>query len=307
MEPEASVVVPIHNEARILRENIEYLSNHLERRLPRHEIILCENGSSDDSKKIAMLLAEENENVRYLEITEANLSEALKAGFNYARSEKLVYFPVDLSVDAEFIYKSVRLLDVFDAVIGSKRLARDLDRRSPSRRIASKAYHGMVRGLYDTEFTDTTCVKAFRRSKILELMERIPTASGIFETELLVEASSEGLDIVEVPVIVEEQRPSRTMLGRRIQTKLEDLLSARLNRVSTYVGLPLIIVGVIILMVLSAWKVQGNSMSGFSMPYTFLLSMLLVVSGFQILTFGLLSNLIMQIRAQISQVKRDSE
>jgi len=307
MEPEASVVVPVHNEVRILRENIEYLSSHLEGRLPRHEIIICENGSSDGSGKIAAALAEKMENVRCLELPEANLSEALKEGFNRARSEKLVYFPVDLSVDVEFIPLSVKLLDVFDAVIGSKRLTRDLDRRPPARRIASRAYHGMVRGLYDTEFSDTTCVKAFRRNKILKLLDRIPTSSGVFETELLMEASGEGLEIVEVPVIVEEQRPSRILLGRRIQTKLEDLLSARLNRVSTYVGVPLIIVGAIILIALTAWKIQGNPMAGFSMPYTFLLSMLLVVSGFQILTFGLLSNLIMQIRAQIFQVKNDSE
>jgi hypothetical protein len=184
---------------------------------------------------------------------------------------------------------------------------RNLDRRPPARRIVSRAYHGMVRGLFDAEFTDTTCVKAFRRSRILELMDRIPTSSGVFETELLAEASDEGLNIVEVPVIVEERRPSRILLGRRIQTKLEDLLSARLNRVSTYVGLPLIIFGVMILAILTVLKIQGNPMSGFSMPYTFLLSMLLVVSGFQILTFGLLSNLVYQIRAQISQIKRDNK
>ena len=307
MEPEASVIVPIYNEARILRENIEYLSDELGRRLPHHEIILCENGSSDGSGGIASALAAERENVRYLELADANLSEALKAGFNYARSEKLVYFPVDLSVDAEFITQSVRLLDVFDVVIGSKHLTRDLDRRPPTRRIASRAYQGMVRSLFDAEFTDTTCVKAFRRSRILKLLDRVPTSSGVFETELLVEAGNEGLNIVEVPVVVEEKRPSRILLGRRVQTKLEDLLSARLNRVSTYVGLPLIFVGVMILVALTVWKIQGNPMSGFSMPYTFLLSMLLVVSGFQILTFGLLSNLIYQIRAQISQVKRDSE
>lgn len=307
MDPEASVVVPVHNEARILRANVEYLSGHLEERLPDHEIILCENGSSDGSGRIASQLAEEIGKVRCLELPEANLSQALKEGFSLAGSEKLVYFPVDLSVDPEFIFRSVRLLDVFDVVVGSKRITGDLDRRPLTRRLASRAYHGMVRELFDAEFTDTTCVKAFRRSRVLGLMDRIPTSSGVFETELLMDAGDEGLSIVEVPVVVEERRPSRILLGRRIQRKLEDLLSARLNRVSTYVGLPLIVVGLLILMTLTLWKIQGNPMSGFSMPYTFLLSMLLVVSGFQILTFGLLSNLIYQIRAQISQVNRERE
>jgi hypothetical protein len=150
------------------------------------------------------------------------------------------------------------------------------------------------------DFSDTTCVKAYRRSKILELMKRVPTSSGIFETELLVEAGAAGLDIVEVPVVVEEYRPSRQVLSRKIRRKLEDLLSARLDLLSITAGLLLFLGGIISLVILSLDKLGADSFSGFMNPYTFLLSMLLVISGFQIITFGLLSNLLMQIRRQVT-------
>lgn len=300
MDPEVSVVIPVYNEAGILRRNIERLGEFLKEAVPLYEIILCENGSIDETAEIAKSLSREYDNVEFLELPEPNLSEALKSGFLAAKGEKVVYFPIDLSIDLGFIPESVRLLEVFDTVIGSKRLASELDRRPLVRRVVSRAYHGMVRGLYDVDFSDTTCVKAYRRSKILELMKRVPTSSGIFETELLVEAGAAGLDIVEVPVVVEEYRPSRQVLSRKIRRKLEDLLSARLDLLSITAGLLLFLGGIISLVILSLDKLGADSFSGFMNPYTFLLSMLLVISGFQIITFGLLSNLLMQIRRQVT-------
>ena len=301
IEPEASIVVPVCNEAGVLRANTERLREYLSEVLPGHEIILCENGSMDETPQIAKSLAEEFDGVVSLSLPEACLAEALKLGVQAARGEKIVYFPIDLSVDLGFIPESVRLLEVFDAVVGSKRLASDLDRRPFARRLTSRAYHGMVRGLYGVEFTDTTCVKAFRRSRILDLMDRIPTSSRIYETELLVEAGREGLDIVEVPIMVVENRPSREVLSHKVRRKLGDLLSARLDWISFFVGIPLFLIGLLGLLVLTIGKLTLASGGGFVNPYGFLISMLLVISGFQILTFGLLTNLIMQIRRQITR------
>lgn len=294
-------MVPIYNEANILRTNTERLRGYLGERLPEHEIVLCENGSVDGTAEIARALSEEFDDVEFLGLPEPCLAEALKAGFRAARAEKIVYIPIDLSVDLGFMPWSVRLLDVFDVVVGSKRLASELDHRPFARRTVSKAYHGMVRSFYGVGFTDTTCVKAYRRSTILDLMDRIPTSSRIYETELLAEALREGLEIVEVPVAVEEHRASREVLGSKMRRKLEDLLSARLHSITIFVGAPLLIGGLLSLLNLTIGKLRSGATGGFVNPYSFLLSMLLVFFGFQILAFGLLTNLIMQIRRQVSK------
>ena len=307
MRPEASIIVPVHNEAAILRRNTERLRRYLIKELPSHEILICENGSSDDTLSIAEELAEEFNDIDFLTLPEPNLAEALKEGFRAARAEKVVYYPIDLSVDLDFIPASVRLLEEFDVVIGSKRLAADLDRRPFSRKISSRAYHGMVRRFFGVELTDTTCVKAYRRSKILDIIDRVPTSSRIFETELLVEAQREGLDIVEVPVGVEEHRRSREGLGLKIRVKLEDLLSARLDLISIYVGAPLFLCGLVSLLYLTFEKLMFASRGGFLNPYAFLISMLLVISGFQIVTFGLLTNLILQIRREVARATGDRD
>jgi glycosyltransferase involved in cell wall biosynthesis len=307
MELEATIVIPVHNEEAILRANTEKLRDYLREKLPNHEIILCENGSVDRTPEIAQRLAEEFDDVEFLRFPEPNLAEAVKSGFHAARGEKVIYFPIDLSVDLGFIPESVRLLSVFDAVVGSKRLSSELDRRPLVRRVTSRGFHGMVRGLFGVEFTDTTCVKAFKRSKVLPLMERIPTSSRVFETELLVEADREGFDIVEVPVVVEEHRRSREVLWYKIRRKLEDLLSARLDRIFLLVGVPTFLVGFVTMLFLILGKLRSATASGFVNPYTFLLSMLMVISGFQFVTFGLLTNLIMQIRRQVAQAIEDRD
>ena len=307
MRLEASIIVPVHNEATILRRNTERLRQHLAKELPSHEILICENGSSDGTPRIAEGLAEEFNDVEFLTLPEPNLAEALREGFRAARAEKVVYYPIDLSVDLDFISASVRLLDDFDVVIGSKRLAANLDRRPLSRRVSSRAYHGMVRRFFGVELTDTTCVKAYRRSKILGIIDRVPTSSRIFETELIVEAQREGFDIVEVPVRVEEHRRSREGLGLKIQVKLEDLLSARLDLISIYVGAPLFLIGLVSLLYLTFDKLMFASRGGFINPYAFLISMLLVISGFQIITFGLLTNLILQIRREMARAASDKD
>jgi glycosyltransferase involved in cell wall biosynthesis len=299
MEPAVSVVVPVYNEAGIIRMNTEKLRGYLGDRLADHEIILCENGSTDGTAKMARDLAEEFDDVEYLELPDRSLGEALKVGVEAARSEKVVYFPIDLSVDLGFIHESARLLDMFDVVIGSKRMGAGLDNRPIVRRVPSMAFHGMVRSLFGVEFTDSTCVKAYKRDKILDLMDRVPPSSRVFETEVMVEAERAGLYIAEVPVVVGESRQSRELLGRKIQRKLEDLLSARLDRISLMVGVPFFAAGLLGILLLTYVKLSSTGFGGFVNPYAFLISMLLVISGFQIITLGLLSRLIMQIRRQI--------
>jgi glycosyltransferase involved in cell wall biosynthesis len=305
METVVSIVVPVHNEAGVLRMNALKLREHLKERLSAHEIILCENGSVDATPQIASDLAGEFEDVEFLALPDRSLGEALKAGVQMANYEKVVYIPIDLAVDLDFIEESVRLLEVFDVVIGSKRMGAGLDKRSIVRRVPSMAFHGMVRSLFGVEFTDSTCVKAYRRDSILDLMERIPPSSRVFETELLVEAERMGLYVAEVPVVVGERRPSRELLGRKIRSKLEDLLSARLDRISLMVGVPMFVLGFFGVLFLTYVKTTSSVFGGFVNPYAFLISMLLVISGFQIMTLGLLSKLIMQIRRQIFGALKD--
>ncbi|HUV54403.1 MAG TPA: glycosyltransferase family 2 protein [Candidatus Krumholzibacteriaceae bacterium] len=295
---EASLVVPVHNEAGLLRVNTLALNEYLAQHFSRYEIILVENGSVDDTGKIAHELKETLDGVRVVELPEPCLGEALKEGVRSATHDKVVYFPIDLSVDLGFIPESVRLLDDYCLVVGSKRLNGDLNHRSTLRRTLSRGYHWLVRMLLRTSLTDTTCVKAYRRDCFLDLAALVPSHSQIFETELLVEAKRRGYSVKEVPVAVDDRRPSRQPLGVKVSLKLRDLLSVRLDVVALVLGGAALLTGLVSLAVLSLSKVYSGR-PGFVNPYSYLISMLLVTSGFQIVLFGLLASLILQIRRSV--------
>jgi len=296
--PGASLVVPVHNEAGLLRVNASVLSEYLARHFTSYEIILVENGSVDDTGTVAHRLRETVDGVRVLELEEACLGKALKAGVRSAVHDRVVYFPIDLSADLGFIPESVRLLDEYSLVVGSKRLNVGLDHRPRHRRTLSRGYHWLVRRLLRTSLTDTTCVKAYRRGCFLELAALVPSRSQVFETELVVEAKRRGYAVKEVPVAVDDRRPSRQPLGVKVSLKLRDLLSARLDAVALVLGCAALLAGLVSLAWLSLRKIlSGNP--GFVNPYSYLISTLLVTSGFQIALFGLLANLILQMRRSV--------
>jgi len=295
---EASIVVPVHNEAELVEGNTRVLVEYLDGALDGYEVMLVENGSLDDTPSRARGLAGSLGGVRALQVPEQSLGEALRLGVSEARYDKVVYFPIDLSADLSFIPESVALLDEFDVVVGSKWLGSSLDMRPLHRRLLSRGYHGLVRLLFETEFTDTTCVKAYRRSGVLPLFSEVPSSSQVFETELMLAAQRMGLSIREVPVMVRGDRPSRQPLAAKVRFKLRDLLSLRVDALAFGFGGLSIAAGLALLVYLSLEKVRSGG-QGFLNPYSFLISILLVVSGFQVVAFGLLANLLLQIRRTI--------
>jgi glycosyltransferase involved in cell wall biosynthesis len=295
---EASIVVPVHNEAALLERNTRVLVEYLSGALQAYEIILVENGSLDQTPSVARGLSGTLDNVRVLEISESSLGEALKLGVAEARYDKVVYFPMDLSTDLGFIPLSVERLDEFDVVVGSKRMGPGLDRRPFHRRLLSRGFHGLVRGLFRTGFTDTTCVKAFHRGRILPVFGEVPSSSHVFETEMLLTAQQMGLSIKELPVEVKGDRPSRQPLGVKVRSKLRDLVSLRVDVLAFWFGGLAVVSGLALLGYLSLEKVRSGQ-PGFLNPYSFLLAMLLVVSGFQIIVFGLQASLLLQVRRTV--------
>jgi glycosyltransferase involved in cell wall biosynthesis len=79
--PEASLVVPVHNEAGLLRVNASVLSEYLALHFSRYEIILVENGSVDDTGDVARQLREMVDGVRVVELEEAFWARPSRRGY----------------------------------------------------------------------------------------------------------------------------------------------------------------------------------------------------------------------------------
>jgi hypothetical protein len=295
---EASVVIPVHNEEQLLHANTLALIKYLSANLQSYEVVLVENGSLDHSSAIAKHLADTLDHVCVVHLPQPSLGEALKEGVLKAKYNNVIYFPIDLSVNLGFIKLGVERLDEFDVVVGSKRMERGLDRRPYHRRLLSECFHCLVRGLFRTSLTDTTCVKAFRRDRVLGVFKEVPSCSQVFETEMLLAAQRLGLKLLELPVEVNDSRPSRQPLVFKVRSKLRDLFSLRVDSFAFWFGGAATIIGLALLVTLGYEKLMSGQ-PGFLNPYSFLIAMLLVVSGFQIIVFGLQANLLLQVRRSV--------
>jgi hypothetical protein len=84
--------------------------------------------------------------------------------------------------------------------------------------------------------SDTHGMKVLRRKEMVSLVEGARFGTDLFDTELVIRAERAGLRVEELPVLVEERRPSRTSIGRRIPRSLVGL--ARLRMVLWQEGRP---------------------------------------------------------------------
>ena len=78
-----SIVIPIYNEEDILAESINNILSICERTSVEYEIIISENGSTDNTKNLARDFEQSNSNVILIESDHPNYGEALKSCLLY--------------------------------------------------------------------------------------------------------------------------------------------------------------------------------------------------------------------------------
>ena len=222
--PQVSIIIPVYNEEGILREAITDLRNRLTDLGWSYEIILCENGSTDETRTLAHHLADEFGSVRMLSVGEPNYGLALRAGILQARGTFVICDEIDLC-DTDFHQRAMDLLihDDADMVVGSKAMKGAADQRPLIRRAATRVINGMLRVTLDFRGTDTHGLKAFRRDRLLHVVEQCIIDKDLFASEFVIRAGRAGWHIVEIPVRVAEKRRPAINLIRRVPRVLGGL------------------------------------------------------------------------------------
>jgi glycosyltransferase involved in cell wall biosynthesis len=221
-----SIVMPAFNEATIIERSLAELLAGLRTRGEPFEIVVVENGSTDDTELRARKIAIENPEVRVLHRDAADYGDALRNGMLEARGEIVVNFDCDY-YDLGFVARAVdRIRETERAaaiVVGSKRAQGADDRRRWSRRFVTATFSTILRIGFGLRVTDTHGMKALRREPLLPVVARCRYGRDLFDTELILRAERAGLVVAEIPVDVEELRPARTSIVRRIPRSLSGL------------------------------------------------------------------------------------
>jgi glycosyltransferase involved in cell wall biosynthesis len=202
-----SVVIPAFNEgARIgetLRLTIDYLAAHA----PESELIVINDGSTDDTSAIAReALADAGFRTELLEnFPNRGKGAAVRGGLLAARKPIGLFFDADLSTPLEEIPKLIEPISSgqVDIAFGSRALDRRLiGNRQPWRREqGGRVFNLLVRLATGLPFWDTQCgFKAFRMEVCRPLIREAELDGFAFDVELLYLAQHAGLRLREIPV-----------------------------------------------------------------------------------------------------------
>lgn len=224
MAPTISVVVPVYNEASFIPTALPKLIDEMESIEQRYEVLLVENGSTDDTAQVAKNVAGTSE-VRVISLEEADYGEAMYRGFAEATGDWVVNFDIDY-FSAEFLRKVINAGNA-DLVIASKRDPGSEDRRPLIRRVATAVFNLLLRGILRSKVSDTHGMKAFRRRLVADLLPRVVSRQDLFDTELVIRAERAGYLIAEVPVVVEEMRSAKSSLVKRVPRTVLGLFRIR--------------------------------------------------------------------------------
>ena len=229
MNPEVSIVIPIHNEEPILEAAVVYLRERLRSAPYRYEIWLAENGSTDATVAVSRDLAERYPEVHTLSVGEPNYGLALRTGIERANGVFVICEEIDLC-DTDFHRRAVNMLrgGEADMVIGSKLMPGARDERPLFRHAASQLYNALLRVTLGFQGTDTHGLKAFRKDAVAPIAARCVVDRDVFASELVIRAYREGLRVEEIPVRLMEKRPPSINLIRRVPAVITNLV--RLTR-----------------------------------------------------------------------------
>jgi len=225
-----SIIVPIYNEAPLIANSIPRIVEAASRITPLYEVIIAEDGSSDESYKIAKNLEKTNPAIRVMH-SKRRLGRggALKRAIRISKGKIVVYMDVDLSSDLSYLKSLVeRIEDGASIATGSRLLGDSKTARPVKRNVASRSFNLLVRLLLGSKLMDHQCgFKAFKRKDILPLLGKVRDNYWFWDTEILVRAQREGMRVDEIPIHWAHGRFTKVSFTRDVLYMMGKILKLR--------------------------------------------------------------------------------
>jgi glycosyltransferase involved in cell wall biosynthesis len=291
MSPELSIVIPVHNESPNIKPLYDELTQILGQYGRSYELLIVDDGSTDDSFEQLAALQARDSRLRVIRFRRNfGQTAAFAAGFAHARGRLVVTSDGDLQNDPRDIPAMVALIEQGNDIVCGWR--KDRKDTFVTRRIPSMIANKLISWATGVDLHDYGCsLKVFRAEVVKPLR-----LYGEMHRFLPAIASQIGVQIAEIVVNHRPRRAGVTKYGlsRTIRVLLD---LATVKFLLSYSTRPLQIFGLVGLLagglgtVITGYLgyIRLFQRQGIAERPLLLLGVMLVFIGVQLVTFGLLA------------------
>jgi dolichyl-phosphate beta-glucosyltransferase len=227
-----SVVIPAYTEARRLPPYLEEVATFFNSRGQPYEVVVVDDGSTDDTMATVLESAVRHPAVRALSLgRNRGKGAAVRAGMLGATGALRLFTDADGATPiTELKRLEPALASGADVVIGSRALPDDAVavRARPYRVAAGRVFNWLVARAGLEGVADSQCgFKLFTAAAAEALFGPLRTEGFAFDVELLLRAQTGGLRVVEVAVNWVDQDGSKVGVLRHGPAMLVQVLAAR--------------------------------------------------------------------------------
>jgi dolichol-phosphate mannosyltransferase len=281
--PTLSIVLPVFNEAEILRECLREVAQELEKTKLPFEIVCVNDGSSDGTAEILEQVSHHDPRVVAVHFSRNFGKEAaLSAGLEQARGEAVLLMDSDLQHPPSLIPELIeRWREGFDVVEAVKD---DRGEENFLYKLSARAFYLMMGRAVGHNLRDSSDFKLLDRQVVDALLE-VPERRRFFRGLV----AWVGFRVARVPFQVQERRGGRTKWSNRalIGYSIRNLVSfsSAPLRVVAYAGFATVgAAGLLALETLYFWF-SGRAVSGF----TTVILVMLILCGLILVSLGVIS------------------
>jgi glycosyltransferase involved in cell wall biosynthesis len=191
-----TIVLPCFDEAENLPDAVRQATEAAERCALAHEIVIVDDGSTDETVPVAGALAARDSRIRLIVHAEnLGYGAALRSGIAAARQPWVLLTDADLQFDFAELADFVPLAPSADLIVGWRILPQGPLRR----RLAGALWNHFLIAAFDLPVRDVDC--AFRLVR-RDLLERLDLRAGgvLLGAELLVKSRAVGARITQIPI-----------------------------------------------------------------------------------------------------------
>jgi len=212
------IIMPAYNEERRIGKTLEEYGKFFSNKKFKScvEIIIVLNACRDNTLNIVKKYQRRYKIIKYLNFKEGGKGFAIIQGFKYAinksvdEKDLIGFVDADLATSPEEFYKLMKNIKGYSGVIASRWKKGAEIKESFLRRIMSRGFNFLVRGILFLKYEDTQCgAKLFRKFPLSLIIGEITSVKWAFDVELLYRLKRKKCKIKEIPTIWVDKKDSQ--------------------------------------------------------------------------------------------------